>query len=96
MALVGESGVGKSTLLNLIAGLGVALMREDLAVDAAAAGSVCLWRDVRATTTLSFLHLRERGDDPVVHALTDLVRDVWTPAGAPRATAALPVGQASA
>ena len=54
------------------------------------------WRDVRATTTLSFLHLRERGDDPVVHALTDLVRDVWTPAGAPRATAALPVGQASA
>ena len=84
----------------VIAGLGVALMREDLAVDAAAAGSVCLWRDVRATTTLSFLHLRERGDDPVVHALTDLVRDVWTPAdskgGAQRATAAVPVGQASA
>jgi DNA-binding transcriptional LysR family regulator len=72
----------------VIAGLGVALMREDLAVEAAAAGSVCLWRDVRAATTLSFLHLRERSDDPVVRALTDVVRHVWTPAGVERGAAA--------
>ncbi len=63
----------------MIAGLGVALMREDLAREAAADGSVCLWRDVSATTTLSFVHLRERGDDPVVRALTDVVHQVWTP-----------------
>jgi DNA-binding transcriptional LysR family regulator len=84
----------------VIAGLGVALMREDIALEAAADGSVCLWRDVRATTTLSFLHLRERGDDPVVHALTDIVRDVWTPADgehdAHRLAGAVPAGQASA
>jgi DNA-binding transcriptional LysR family regulator len=70
----------------VIAGLGVALMREDLALEAAGAESVCLWRDVRATTTLSFLHLRERGDDPVVRALADVVRDVWTPAERGRST----------
>jgi DNA-binding transcriptional LysR family regulator len=83
----------------VIGGLGVALMREDLAIEASAAGSVCLWRNARATTTLSFLHLRERGDDPVVHALTDLVRDVW-PAdgqrGGSHVAGTAPVGQASA
>jgi DNA-binding transcriptional LysR family regulator len=66
----------------VIAGLGVALMREDLALEAAADGTVCVWRDVRATTTLQFLHLNERADDPVVRALADLVAHVWSPASA--------------
>jgi len=61
----------------VVAGLGVALMREDLAQEAAAAGSLCLWRDVRATTSLQFLHLRDRGNDPVIRALADIVACVW-------------------
>ena len=61
----------------VVSGLGVALMREDLALAAAAANDVCLWRDVRAETSLQFIHLNERSDDPVVHALADLVRDIW-------------------
>jgi DNA-binding transcriptional LysR family regulator len=61
----------------VVAGVGVALMREDRALEAAAANDVCLWRDIRAETALQFIHLRERKDDPVVHALTDVVRSVW-------------------
>ena len=78
----------------VVAGLGVALMREDLALAAASEGTVCLWRDVRATTTLSFVHLRERGDDPIVRALTDVLHGVWVGSSGPpeqalRAKAAL-------
>jgi DNA-binding transcriptional LysR family regulator len=72
----------------VVAGLGVALMREDLALDAAAEGAVCVWRDVRAVTTLQFLHLNERAGDPVVRALTDVVGHVWTPAADARRVAA--------
>src|SRR5437868_4512674 len=62
----------------VIAGVGVALMREDLAVDAAAANDVCLWGEARAETLLQFIYLRERKHDPVVTALSDVVRDVWS------------------
>jgi DNA-binding transcriptional LysR family regulator len=60
------------------AGLGIALMREDLAFEKARAGQVCLWKDVRLTTTLQFIYLREREHDPVIHALLDVLTDVWT------------------
>jgi len=70
----------------VVAGVGVALMREDLALKAAAANDVCLWRDVRAETELQFIHLAERKDEPVLRALTDVVRAIWSePAAARRA-----------
>ena len=62
----------------VLAGVGVALMREDLALDAAAANNVCLWTEARAETTLQFIFLHERTHDPVVHALADVVREVWS------------------
>lgn len=61
----------------VIAGLGVTLMREDLAIEAAAAGEVVLWGDRRLETTLSFIYRAEREDDPIVHALLDVLRRVW-------------------
>jgi DNA-binding transcriptional LysR family regulator len=64
-----------STLVG--AGVGVALMREDLAREKEAAGEVCLWRDVRVTTTLWFVYLAERAHDPAIAALLDVLRDVW-------------------
>jgi len=60
------------------AGVGVALMREDLALEAAAANELCLWNEARAETLLQFLYRHERADDPVVRALSDVVRDVWS------------------
>jgi DNA-binding transcriptional LysR family regulator len=72
----------------VVSGLGVALMREDLALEAEAAGEVCLWRDVRAEASLSFIHLREREHDPVVRALAGVVRDIWAEPLAAEARAA--------
>lgn len=58
-------------------GLGMGLMREDLAEARAALGLVCLWSDVRLTTMLRFVTLRERAADPVIVALNNLVGDIW-------------------
>lgn len=62
----------------VVAGIGMGLMREDLALQKAAAGAVCLWRQVRLGTTLQFLHHRDREDDPVIRALVAVMRDVWS------------------
>ena len=62
----------------IVAGLGVSLMREDLAIAAAAAGDVVLWSDKRLLTTLSFIYLAEREDEPVIRALRDMLGRVWT------------------
>jgi DNA-binding transcriptional LysR family regulator len=62
----------------VVAGLGVSLMREDLAIAAAAAGDVVLWSDKRLLTTLSFIYLAEREDEPVLRALRDMLARVWT------------------
>ncbi len=61
----------------VVSGLGMALMREDLALDKARAGEVCLWKEVRLTTALKFVYLRDREEDPVIRALVDLLKDVW-------------------
>jgi DNA-binding transcriptional LysR family regulator len=61
----------------VVSGLGMALMREDLAFKKVAAGEVCLWQDVRLTTELKFIYLSERERDPVIGALADLLKDVW-------------------
>jgi DNA-binding transcriptional LysR family regulator len=63
----------------VVAGVGVSLMREDLAVEAAAKDDVVLWADTRLPTTLSFVYLAEREDEPVVRALRDVLDRVWTP-----------------
>ena len=68
----------ESVVSSLVAsGLGVALIREDIALRMAEAGEVCLWRDIRAVTTLWFIYLRSREHDPVIRALLDVVKDVW-------------------
>jgi DNA-binding transcriptional LysR family regulator len=59
------------------AGLGVALMREDIAIEKAGTGAVCLWQEVRLKTCLRFLYLAERESDPVIRALVDTLEDVW-------------------
>jgi DNA-binding transcriptional LysR family regulator len=71
----------------VMSGLGVALMREDLALDAADAGEVALWEGARLETTLQFIHLAQRKDDPEIRALLDVLHHVWTPPEAMRETA---------
>jgi len=66
----------------VIAGGGIALMREDVALEAAAAGEVALWNRVRLETTLKFLLLRQREQDPEMRALLDVLHQIWTSAPA--------------
>jgi DNA-binding transcriptional LysR family regulator len=62
------------------AGLGVALLREDMATAEAAHGGIAVWGDTRLTATLSFICRRERELEPGIGALRDVVRDVFSPA----------------
>ncbi|HEV8501856.1 MAG TPA: LysR family transcriptional regulator [Casimicrobiaceae bacterium] len=66
----------------VVAGLGVSLMREDIARAQAKAGEIVLWDGPRLLTSLQFLYAREREAEPVIAALIEVVRDVW-PANVP-------------
>jgi DNA-binding transcriptional LysR family regulator len=68
----------ESVIANLVvSGVGLSLIREELALEKEAAGEVCLWRDVRLDTTLWFIYLLARKDDPVIRALLGVLRDTW-------------------
>jgi len=60
-------------------GLGMALIRDEVALRMEAAGEICLWRDARVATTLWFIYLQARENDPVVRALLDVIADLWRP-----------------
>jgi len=68
----------ESVIANLVeSGVGLSLIREELALEKEAAGEVCLWRDVRLETMLWFIYLLVREDDPVIRALLGVLRDTW-------------------
>jgi len=68
----------ESVIANLVvSGVGLSLIREDLALEKAAAGEVCVWGDVRLETVLWFIYLRARADDPAIRALLGVLRDTW-------------------
>lgn len=64
-----------STLVK--AGIGLGLMREDLARAAEASGEVCVWEHGVTSTRLSFVYARGREDDPVISALLAAMGEVW-------------------
>jgi DNA-binding transcriptional LysR family regulator len=59
-------------------GLGVALMREDLALAANAAGQVCIWSDARLATELKFIYLAEREAEPAIRGLREVLALIWS------------------
>lgn len=69
----------ESTTLALVkAGVGMSLMREELALEAIAAGDVIEWGEVRKTTPLNFIYPAEREADPLIVALLDIMRGLWS------------------
>ncbi len=62
----------------VVAGMGFALMREDLAIAHADAGEVFIWGSTRLLTRLQFIFRRERERDPAIHAIRNVVSDVWS------------------
>jgi DNA-binding transcriptional LysR family regulator len=61
----------------VVAGVGLALMRDDVAIEAEAAGEVCLWPGARIETALQFIWPAARGDEPTIRALRALVEESW-------------------
>jgi DNA-binding transcriptional LysR family regulator len=91
-----ERGLAPSTLIeadnemvlrSLVAsGLGIALVREDLAQEGEAAGELFVWSDTRLLTTLQFIYAAGKREEPEVRALLGVIADVWrVPAAAPAA-----------
>ncbi len=59
------------------AGVGLCLIREELAREAEAAGEVVIWPGHVARTTLWLIHLPARTDDPSIAAVLTAARKVW-------------------
>ncbi len=86
-ALFREHGVEATRLIGaddeavvtslVTSGVGVALMREEVALQKAQAGEVCLWQDTRISTMLRFVYLRSREHDPLIRALLDVLKETW-------------------
>jgi len=61
----------------VMSGVGMGLMREDVALEKSRRSEVCLWQDVRLTTTLQFIYSAERERDPIIQALLEVIGQVW-------------------
>ena len=67
-----------SAALSLVrAGVGLALLREDVAVPAAARGEVVIWPHTRVAAMLSFIYPKTLEHDPAVVATLSQLRVVW-------------------
>ena len=72
------AGDSDATLRTLVAaGIGLTLLRRDDALEAEAAGQVCLWPRDGLQLGLSLVVRRERADDRVIEAVTAAVAEVW-------------------
>jgi len=59
------------------AGLGLALLREDVAVPAAERDEVVIWPHTRVAAMLSFIYPRTAEHDPAIVAALSVLRTVW-------------------
>jgi DNA-binding transcriptional LysR family regulator len=65
-------------IANLVAsGVGASLLREETALELERAGTAKIWGGTRVVSTLWFVALAARRDDPLIQATFDLVRDSW-------------------
>lgn len=68
----------ETTVRQMVAlGLGLALMREDVALDAEAKQELAIWPKGMESGTLNFIYLRSETSSPIVPALRESVRKVW-------------------
>ena len=75
--IVLESDDTSAPLSLVRAGLGLALLREDVAVPAAERGEVVIWPHTRVAAMLSFIYPKTLAHDPAVVAAVSQLRTVW-------------------
>ena len=71
----------------VVSGVGLALMREEVAFEKAAAGEISIWNDEQIESMLWFVTQRQRQNDPVIRALNELQRELWATDSVDMATA---------
>ena len=68
----------ESVIINLVvSGLGVGLIRDDVARRLERAGDVVIWTRAAIDTALWFVCSARRADEPTIAALLDIVRKTW-------------------
>lgn len=73
----------ESVINNLVeSGVGVSLIREEIATQSVEAGRSVVWPGSQVTTQLWLVHAAERGADPLLLALLEVLREVWVGARA--------------
>lgn len=72
-----ESDDVTATLSLVRSGLGLALLREDVAVKAAERGEVIVWPHTRVSALLAFIYPKTAEHDPAIMAALSVLRTVW-------------------
>ena len=68
----------EKVLTNLVtSGVGLALVRDDIARKLERAGDLVVWTRAAVDTALWFVCLAKRADEPIIAALLDVVRKTW-------------------
>lgn len=68
----------ESVIANLVqSGVGVSLVREDVALAMQKAGQLFVWDPPRLPTTLWLIYLAERAQDPLIAVLVRMLRELW-------------------
>jgi len=79
----------ESVIANLVqSGVGVSLVREDVALAMQKAGTLFVSDEPRLPTTLWFIYLAERAQDPLIAVLVRMLRELWRLSPAPAEAAA--------
>lgn len=68
----------ESTIINLVSsGVGLALLRKDVAKNEAKKGNVSIWKHGSRQVPLHFFHLAAGNKDPDILAIAETVQQVW-------------------
>ncbi|MET0682348.1 MAG: LysR family transcriptional regulator [Casimicrobiaceae bacterium] len=68
----------ETVINNLVeSGVGLSLIRDEIAIQSVDAGRSVIWRGSPVTTKLWLVHLADRAADPLVAALVDALEQVW-------------------
>lgn len=71
----------QAMLVCVKAGLGLCMLRRDVAEAAEQDGRLWIWGDAEVTVPLSFIYPAEMADDVLVRLLLEILRDVWPESG---------------
>ena len=79
----------ESVIANLVeSGVGISLVRDEIAMASAEAGRCVIWPGEKVPTRLWLAYAADREDDPLLIAVLDVLREVWADTPEPVAKAA--------